>query len=38
MYSCIKKEKWHLLKTVLGKEGRGIKKNDGGNEINYDIL
>jgi hypothetical protein len=26
MYSCIKKEKWHLLKTVLRKGGKGDKE------------
>jgi hypothetical protein len=27
-----------LVETIPGIGGRGIKKNDGGGEFNYDIL
>jgi hypothetical protein len=26
------------VETILGMGGRGIRKNDGGGEFNYDIL
>jgi hypothetical protein len=36
MYSCMKMEKWDLLK-LLQEWGEGIK-NDGGGEFNYNIV
>jgi hypothetical protein len=38
MYSCMKMEKWDMLKLLQEwKEGKG-KENEGGSEFNYDIL
>jgi hypothetical protein len=36
-YSCIKMEKWDLLKLFQEWRNR-IKENDGGGEFNYDTL
>jgi hypothetical protein len=38
MYSCMKMEKWDLLKLVQEWGGARIKENDGGGEFNHDIL
>jgi hypothetical protein len=39
MSSCMKMEKWHLLKVFQERGGGGgIKENDRRGEFNYDIL
>jgi hypothetical protein len=38
MYICMKMEKWHLLENIPGMGEEEIKENDGGGEINCDIL
>jgi hypothetical protein len=37
VYSCVKMEKWDLLKFP-GMGAGGRKENDGGEKLNYDIL
>jgi hypothetical protein len=38
MYSCMKMEKWDLLKPFWEWEKESIKENDGGGEFDYDLL
>jgi hypothetical protein len=38
MFSCMKMEKWDLLKLLQELGEMGIKENDGGGEFNYDIF
>jgi hypothetical protein len=38
MYSGMKIEKWRTVEIVPGMQGGDIKENDGGSELNYDIL
>jgi hypothetical protein len=38
MYSCMKMEKWDLLKLLQEWGKEEIKENDGGGEFNDNIL
>jgi hypothetical protein len=38
IYSCMKMEKWDMLKLFQEWKQEGIKENDGGGESNYDLF